>query len=109
MFSNRFGRKTKFSQRESTADQSIFGGIVEAIEFYRRNDRATIDVLSKFTGITDQRSVRDSYEFHKRLFPAAAISERRRIQNGARRNLAPKNVTPDTFFDRSLLQELAGK
>ena len=100
--------RRSFLKENRQLTKAFLAGIVEAIEFYRRNDRATIDVLSKFTGIADQRSVRDSYEFHKRLFSLPPYPSAEGFKTVLAEIGAAKNVTPDTFFDRSLLQELSG-
>ena len=63
-------------------------------------------MVSKFTGITDQRSLKDSYEFHKRLFPLPPYPSVEGFKTLLAEIGAAKNVSPDVFVDRSLLQEI---
>ena len=48
--------------------KSVLAAIVEAINFYRGNERETIEIMGAFAGTRDARPLLDSYRFHKRLF-----------------------------------------
>ena len=101
--------RRSFLKENRLLGKAFLAAVVDAIEFYRRNDRVAIDILSKFTGITDQRSLKDSYEFHKRLFPLPPYPSAEGFKTLFAEIGAAKNVSPDIFFDQSLLQELAAK
>ena len=49
--------------------KNFLAAIVEAVDFYRAHERESIEILAKFTGIKDPKALKDSYEFHKKLFP----------------------------------------
>jgi ABC-type nitrate/sulfonate/bicarbonate transport system substrate-binding protein len=90
--------------------KNFLAAIVDAIDFYRTHERESIEIIAKFTSIKDPRALKDSYEFHKRLFPQPPYPNR----DGFRTLLSEigdkategKNVTPDLFFDRTLLEEI---
>jgi len=93
--------------------KNFLAAIVEAVDFYRAHERESIEILAKFTGIKDPKALKDSYEFHKKLFPQPPYPNR----DGFRTVLAEigdkgadgKSVTPEMFFDRTVLEELKEK
>ena len=101
--------RRSFLKENRQLAKAFLAAVVEAVKFYRSNERASIEVLSKFTGITDQRSLKDSYEFHKRLFPLPPSPSVEGFKTLLTEIGAEKNVSPDVFVDRSLLQEVSGK
>jgi NitT/TauT family transport system substrate-binding protein len=93
--------------------KNFLAAIVDSIDFYKTHERESIEILAKFTGIKDARPLKDSYEFHKKLFTQPPYPER----DGFRTVLAEigdkgmegKPTSPDLFFDRSLLEEIKQK
>lgn len=93
--------------------RNFLRAIIDAIDFYRTQERETLEILQKFTRIKDQRALRASYEFHKKLFlqPPYVRPEgvRTVIDLIAANEPKARNVSPDTFFDNSVLNELKEK
>ena len=93
--------------------KSFLAAIVEAIHFYRNNERETIQIMATFAGTNEPRSLKDSYDFHKGLFPQppypsaegfkTLLSEIRDPGVDAKKN------SPEIFFDRTLLDELKAR
>ena len=93
--------------------KSVLAAIVEAINFYRGNERETIEIMGAFAGTRDARPLLDSYRFHKRLFqqppypsPEGFKTVLAEIRDPA---LDEKKVRSEQFFDRTLLDELKAK
>ena len=93
--------------------KSVLAAIVEAINFYRANERETIEIMGAFAGTRDVRPLLDSYRFHKRLFqqppypsPDGFKTVLAEIRDPA---LDEKKLRPEQFFDRTLLDELKVK
>ena len=93
--------------------KSVLAAIVEAINFYRANERETIEIMGAFAGTRDARPLLDSYRFHKRLFqqppypsPEGFKTVLAEIRDPA---LDEKKVRSEQFFDRTLLDELKAK
>jgi NitT/TauT family transport system substrate-binding protein len=87
--------------------------IVDAINFYRTHEPETLDILAKFTGISDRDALKHSYDFHKKLFPQPPYPSREGF-NTLLAEIGDKpanmaNVAADMFFDRTLLDELKQK
>jgi NitT/TauT family transport system substrate-binding protein len=90
--------------------KSFLTAIVEAIDFYRHNERETLQIMASFAGTQEPQPLKDSYDFHKRLFslppyPSAAgfktvLAE---IRDPA---IEQKKITAEMLFDRSLLDEI---
>lgn len=93
--------------------KSFLAAIVEAINFYRSNERETIEIMAAFAGTRDARSLQDSYRFHKRLFqqPPYPSAEGFKTVLAEIRDpaIAEKKVRSEQFFDRTLLDELKAK
>ncbi|MEA2659288.1 MAG: NitT/TauT family transport system substrate-binding protein [Candidatus Binatota bacterium] len=93
--------------------KSVLAAIVEAINFYRGNERETIEIMGAFAGTRDARPLLDSYKFHKRLFqqppypsPEGFKTVLAEIRDPA---IDEKKVRSEQFFDRTLLDELKAK
>jgi NitT/TauT family transport system substrate-binding protein len=93
--------------------KSVLAAIVEAINFYRGNERETIEIMGAFAGTRDARPLLDSYRFHKRLFqqppypsPEGFKTVLAEIRDPA---IDEKKVRFEQFFDRTLLDELKAK
>jgi NitT/TauT family transport system substrate-binding protein len=90
--------------------KSFLAAIVEAINFYRSNERETIEIMAAFAGTRDARPLQDSYRFHKRLFqqPPYPSAEGFKTVLAEIRDPAidEKKVRSEQFFDRTLLDEL---
>ncbi|HMF48695.1 MAG TPA: ABC transporter substrate-binding protein [Candidatus Saccharimonadales bacterium] len=93
--------------------KSVLAAIVEAINFYRGNERETIEIMGAFAGTRDARPLLDSYRFHKRLFqqppypsPEGFKTVLAEIRDPA---IDEKKVRSEQFFDRTLLDELKAK
>jgi NitT/TauT family transport system substrate-binding protein len=93
--------------------KSFLAAIVEAVGFYRGNERESIEILSRFAGTQDQRALKDSYDFHKRLFPQPPYPSAEGFKTLLAEIRDPavdlKKVSPDLFLDRTLLEELRAK
>lgn len=93
--------------------KSFLAAIVEAINFYRGNERETIEIMGAFAGARDVRPLQDSYRFHKRLFsqPPYPSAEGFKTVLAEIRDPAidEKKVRAEQFFDRTLLDELKAK
>ena len=93
--------------------KSFLAAIVEAINFYRDNERETIELMGAFAGTRDARPLQDSYRFHKRLFaqPPYPSAEGFKTVLAEIRDPAidEKKVRAEQFFDRTLLDELKAK
>ena len=93
--------------------KSFLAAIVEAINFYRDNERETIEIMGAFAGTRDARPLQDSYRFHKRLFaqPPYPSAEGFKTVLAEIRDPAidEKKVRAEQFFDRTLLDELKAK
>ena len=93
--------------------KSFLAAIVEAINFYRTNERETIEIMGAFAGTKELRPLQDSYEFHKKLFgqPPYPSAEGFRTVLAEIRDSAveQKKFSAEAFFDRTLLDELKGK
>ena len=93
--------------------KSFLAAIVEAINFYRSNERETIEIMAAFAGTRDARPLQDSYRFHKRLFqqPPYPSAEGFKTVVAEIRDPAidEKKVRSEQFFDRTLLDELKAK
>jgi NitT/TauT family transport system substrate-binding protein len=93
--------------------KSFLAAIVEAINFYRHNERETLQIMASFAGTKEPRPLKDSYDFHKRLFPQppypsvdgfkTVLAE---IRNPA---IEQKQITAEMLFDRSLLDEIKAR
>jgi NitT/TauT family transport system substrate-binding protein len=89
--------------------KSFLAAIIDAIDFYRNHERESIEILAKFTSIKDPRALKDSYEFHKKLFPQPPYPNRdgfRTLLSEIGDKTEGKNATPELFFDRTLLEEI---
>ena len=93
--------------------KAFLAAIVEAINFYRSNERETIEIMAAFAGTRDARPLQDSYRFHKRLFqqppypsPEGFKTVLAEIRDPA---IDEKKVRSEQFFDRTLLDELKAK
>ena len=93
--------------------KAFLAAIVEAINFYRDNERETIELMGAFAGTRDARPLQDSYRFHKRLFaqPPYPSAEGFKTVLAEIRDPAinEKKVRAEQFFDRTLLDELKAK
>jgi NitT/TauT family transport system substrate-binding protein len=93
--------------------KSFLAAIVEAINFYRDNERETIEIMGAFAGMRDARPLQDSYRFHKGLFaqPPYPSAEGFKTVLAEIRDPAidEKKVRAEQFFDRTLLDELKAK
>ena len=93
--------------------KSFLAAIAEAINFYRDNERETIEIMGAFAGTKDAGPLRDSYRFHKRLFqqPPYPSAEGFKTVLAEIRDPAidEKKVRSEQFFDRTLLDELKAK
>lgn len=93
--------------------KAFLAAIVEAINFYRSNERETIEIMAAFAGTRDVRSLQDSYRFHKRLFqqPPYPSAEGFKTVLAEIRDPAidEKKIRSEQFFDRTLLDELKAK
>lgn len=87
--------------------------IMDSINFYRTNEQESLDIMARFTGIKDREALKYSYNFHKKLFPQPPYPTRdgfkMLIAEIADKTVDTKNVSPDIFFDRTLLDELREK
>ena len=93
--------------------KAFLAAIVEAINFYRDNERETIELMGAFAGTRDAKPLQDSYRFHKRLFaqPPYPSAEGFKTVLAEIRDPAidEKKVRAEQFFDRTLLDELKAK
>jgi ABC-type nitrate/sulfonate/bicarbonate transport system substrate-binding protein len=93
--------------------KAFLAAIVEAINFYRSNERESIEIMAVFAGTRDVRSLQDSYRFHKRLFqqPPYPSAEGFKTVLAEIRDPAidEKKIRSEQFFDRTLLDELKAK
>ena len=93
--------------------KAFLAAIVEAINFYRSNERESIEIMAVFAGTRDVRSLQDSYRFHKRLFqqPPYPSAEGFKTVLAEIRDPAidEKKIRSVQFFDRTLLDELKAK
>ncbi len=87
--------------------------MTDAINFYRSNDRETIEIMSTFSGTKDPPPLKDSYEFRKRLFlqpPYPSYEGFKTVLTEIHEPaLDQKKLSPDLFFDKNLLDEIKGK
>ena len=93
--------------------KAFLAAIVDAISFYRNNEHETIEIMGTFAGTREARPLKDSYEFHKKLFPQppyptaegfkTVLAE---IRDSA---IDEKKLSPELFYDRTLLDELREK
>jgi NitT/TauT family transport system substrate-binding protein len=90
--------------------KSFLTAIVEAINFYRNNERETIQIMATFAGTHEPRPLKDSYDFHKRLFPQPPYPSAEGFKTVLGEIRDPgfdqKKFLPELFFDRTLLDEL---
>ncbi len=103
-------RKSLLKENRKLA-KDVLAAIVDAIHFYRTQEQKTLEIMEKFTGIKDRESLKASYEFHKNLFPQPPYPSREGFQTvmeliGAKTG---EKISPDLFFDRTLLDEMKGK
>lgn len=93
-----------------TLVKSFLAAIVEAIDFYRNNEREAIAIMGAFAGTKEARPLKDSYDFHKRLFPQPPYPSAEGFKTvlGEIRDSGfdQKKFAPELFFDRTLLDEL---
>jgi ABC-type nitrate/sulfonate/bicarbonate transport system substrate-binding protein len=93
--------------------KSFLAAIVEAINFYRTNERESIEIMGAFAGAKDPRPLKDSYDFHKRLFPQPPYPSAEGFKTVLAEIRDPgvdaKKLSADHFFDRTLLDELTVK
>ena len=87
--------------------------IIDAIDFYRTQEREALEIMQKFTGIKDPRALRSSYTFHKKLFlqPPYVRPEgfQTVIELIAASEPKARNIQPELFFDNGVLDELKPK
>ncbi len=91
--------------------KDLLAAIIDAINFYRTHEQETLEIMEKFTGIRDRESLKASYDFHKKLFPQPPYPSREGFQTvmeliGVKTG---DKISPDLFFDRTLLDELKGR
>ncbi len=103
-------RKSLLKENRKLA-RDVLAAIVDAIDFYRSHEQETLQIMEKFTGITDREALKASYEFHKKLFPQPPYPSREGFQTvmeliGVK---AGEKISPDVFFDTTLLDELKRK
>jgi NitT/TauT family transport system substrate-binding protein len=93
--------------------KSFLAAVVEAINFYRDNERETIEIMGAFAGTRDARSLQDSYRFHKRLFPRLPYPSAEGFKTVLAEIRDPaideKKIRVEQFFDRTLLDDLNAK
>ncbi len=87
--------------------KSVLAAIVEAINFYRANERETIEIMGAFAGTRDARPLLDSYRFHKRLFQQPPYPPRRDskrysprfvIRRSMKRRFVPSNSLTGLYW-----------
>lgn len=103
-------RKSLLRENRKLA-KDVVAAIVDAIAFYRTHEQETLEIMEKFTGIKDRESLKASYDFHKKLFPQPPYPSREGFQTvmeliGVK---AGDKISPDLFFDRTLLDEMKGR
>ena len=93
--------------------KSFLSAIIDSINFYQNHEQETIDIMAKFTGVKDVRALKESYEFHKKLFPKPPYPSQEGfktlIAEISDKTVESKKATPDLFFDKTLLDELKDK
>lgn len=105
-------RKSLLRENRKTA-KDVLAAIIDAVAFYRTHEQESIEIMEKFTSIRDRESLKASYDFHKKLFPQPPYPSREGFQTvidmiGAK-TPAGEKVSPDLFFDKTLLDELREK
>jgi NitT/TauT family transport system substrate-binding protein len=90
--------------------KSFLTAIIEAIDFYRDNERETIQIMASFAGTKEPRPLKDSYDFHKRLFPQPPYPSVEGFKTVLAEIHDPaadqKRLAPEMFVDRTLLDEI---
>ncbi|MBI4528463.1 MAG: ABC transporter substrate-binding protein [Deltaproteobacteria bacterium] len=93
--------------------RDVLAAVVEAIDFYRTHEQETIEIMERFTGIRDREALKASYDFHKRLFPQPPYPSREGFQTVAEligaKTPSGEKVSPEIFFDRTVLDEIKEK
>jgi NitT/TauT family transport system substrate-binding protein len=90
--------------------KSFLTAIVEAINFYRDNERETLQIMASFAGTKEPRPLKDSYDFHRRLFPQPPYPSVEGFKTVLAEIHDPaidqKKILPEMFVDRTLLDEI---
>jgi NitT/TauT family transport system substrate-binding protein len=105
--------RRSFVRENRNLVKSFLAAIMDAANFYRSNERETLDIMAAFEGMKDPRPLKDSYDFHKRLFPQppypSAEGFRTLVSEIHDPGVDAKKLLPELFFDRTLLDELRAR